>query len=68
MITIKTIPDEYGRAELHIAKGTPHSTMLLGVEMLIETLMKENTNKNIDDLLSDLKRIYERDNGGNNEC
>jgi hypothetical protein len=68
MITIKTIKeDKHGRAEMTIAKGTPYTTMLLGCEMLIESLMKENTCKNIDDLLSDLKRIYIRDNGGTNE-
>lgn len=63
MITIKTIKeDKYGRAEMIIKEGTPYTTMLLGCEMLVEALMKENTNKNIDDLLSDLKRIYIRDN------
>ena len=68
MITIKTIKeDKYGRAEMKIAKNTPYTTMLLGCEMLIEALMKENTCKDIDDLLADLKRIYIRDNGGNNE-
>lgn len=65
MITIKTIPeDRYGRAEMKIAKGTPHTTMLLGCEMLIEALMKEDTCKTIDDLLADIRRIYVRDNGG----
>ena len=62
MITIKTIKeDKYGRAEIKIEKGTPHTTMLLGCEMLIEALMKEETFKTIDDLLIDLKRIYVRD-------
>lgn len=60
MITIKTIDNN--NAELIIAKGTPHTTMLLGIEMLIEALMEE-TNDNIDDLLQDLKRIYIRDKG-----
>ena len=61
MITIKTI--DKNNAELNIAKGTPHTTMLLGIEMLIETLIKDsNANLNIDDLLADLKQIYERDN------
>lgn len=59
MITIKTINDN--EAELHIDKGTNNITILLGIEMLIETLLKETSN-NIDDLLADLKRIYERDN------
>lgn len=61
MITIKTISEN--NAELIIEKGTPHTTMLLGIEMLIEALMKESSaNLNIDDLLDDLKRIYIRDN------
>lgn len=62
MITIKTIDYKYGGAEIHIAKNTPHITMLLGIEMLIEALMKEATNEDIDSLLEDIKRIYERDN------
>ena len=61
MITIKTIPDKYGRAELHIQKDTPYSTILLGIEMLIEHLVN-TTNSDIDNVLSDLKRIYTRDN------
>lgn len=61
MITIKTI--DKNNAELNIAKGTPHTTMLLGIEMLIETLINDSSaNLNIDDLLADLKQIYERDN------
>lgn len=68
MITIKTIPeDKYGRAEINIAKGTPRTTILLGIEMLIEVLLNEVPTQNIDDLLADIKRIYIRDNGGNNE-
>lgn len=61
MITIKTI--DKNNAELNIAKGTPHTTMLLGIEMLIEALIKDsNANLKIDDLLADLRQIYERDN------
>lgn len=61
MITIKTL--ENNNAEIKIEKGTPHTTMLLGIEMLIESLMNESSLKlSIDDLLSDIKRIYERDN------
>lgn len=63
MITIKTI--DSNNAELHIEKGTPHTTMLLGIEMLIEALLKEVPNETIDDLLDDLKRIYIRDNTQN---
>ena len=61
MITIKTI--DKNNAELNIAKGTPHTTMLVGIEMLIEALIKDsNANLKIDDLLADLRQIYERDN------
>lgn len=61
MITIKTI--DKNNAELIVAKGTPHTTMLLGIEMLIETLIKDSSgNLNIDDVLADLKYSYERDN------
>ena len=61
MITIKTI--DKNNAELNIAKGTPHTTMLLGIEMFIEALIKDsNANLKIDDLLADLRQIYERDN------
>lgn len=61
MITIKTIDDN--NAELKIEAHTPHTTMLLGIEMLIEALMKETSN-DIDAILEDLKRIYIRDNEG----
>lgn len=62
MITIKTIDDN--NAELKIDEGTPHTTILLGIEMLIETLIQETSAKDItiDKVLEDLKRIYERDN------
>ena len=59
MITIKEI--DKNNAEIKIDKSTSHITMLLGIEMLIEALI-ESSNINIDYLLSDLKRIYLRDN------
>lgn len=64
MITIKTIPEsKYGRAEIIIRKGTPHTTMLLGCEMLIEAILDECSETiDIDFVLQELKRIYERDN------
>lgn len=66
MITIKTIDDN--NAEINISKGTKHTTIILGIEMLIESLIEQSSgNLTIDDLLEDLKRIYLRDNGGNNE-
>lgn len=65
MITIKTMKNN--NASLKIRQGTPYTTMLLGIEMLIETLLQAKPNNSIDDLLTDLKRIYERDNGDKNE-
>lgn len=64
MITIKTVDNN--NAELKIEKNTPHTTLLLGLEMLIEATIKE-TNMSIDDVLEDIKTIYIRDNGGENE-
>lgn len=61
MIIIKTENDN--EASINVKKGTPHITMLLGIEMLIEVLLKEVPTQSIDDLLEDLKRIYIRDNG-----
>jgi len=63
MITIKTI--DKNNAELLVEKGTPYLTMLLGIQMLIEELIKHGCCKNIDELLADLKFTYERDNGVN---
>ena len=38
-------------------------TMLLGAEMLIEVLVKDHTpNNDINWVLDDIKKIYERDN------
>jgi len=66
MITIKTI--DKNNAELNIAKGTPHTTVLLGIEMLIETLIKDSdANLSVDDFLADLKYIYERNNNKENQ-
>ena len=65
MITIKTTSKD--NAELVIKKGTPFITMLLGIEMLVEALMKDsNINLSIDNILDDIKRIYIRDNGEDN--
>ena len=61
MITIETISEN--NAEIHIAKGTPHTTILLGIEMLIEALIQESSaDFTIDYVLEELKRIYLRDN------
>lgn len=62
MITIKTDKLNNG-AELIIKEKTPYTTILLGAEMLIEVLVKEHTpNNDINFVLDDIKRIYERDN------
>ncbi len=60
MITIQTVDDNH--ATLKVDIGTPHFTMVLGIEMLIEALIEEVKDLTIDSLLADLKRIYERDN------
>lgn len=64
MITITTDKtNKNGGASIKISKGTPYTTMLLGAVMLIECLVKEHTpNNDIDFVLEDIKRIYERDN------
>lgn len=62
MIIIKTENDN--NASLNIRKGTPNTTILLGIEMLIEVLINESSaNLDIDYVLEELKRIYIRDNG-----
>ena len=50
MIIIKT--ENKNSASLNVKKGTPHTTMLLGIEMLIEALINEsNANLDIDYVL-----------------
>ena len=58
MITIKT--EDNGEISLSVAKGTPYKNFIVGIEMLIEEL-KEHTGMPIDDVLADVKKIYERD-------
>lgn len=65
MITIKTVDNN--KAELIIQKGTPNTTILLGVEMLVEYITNSNDLKDIDFVLNELKRIYLRDNEGKDE-
>jgi hypothetical protein len=50
MITIKTVYNN--RAELHIQKGTPNTTILLGVEMLVEHIVNSNDLMDIDFVLN----------------
>ena len=62
MIRIKTDRRyKNGRTNVKIAQGTPHATILLGIEMLIEALLEEVPEQSIDDLLADIKSIYIRD-------
>lgn len=54
---------ENGEVSLKASKGIKWSTFITGIEMLIEVI-KENTKVpiDIDNILEDIKRIYERDN------
>ena len=59
-ITIEEL--ENGEISLKAGKGIKWSTFITGIEMLIECI-KENSKVpiDIDDILEDIKRIYERD-------
>lgn len=52
---------ESGEVSLKAIKGIKWSTFITGIEMLIECI-KDAVPINIDDILEDIKRIYERDN------
>ena len=58
MIKIHTV--EENKVEMKIEPHTPHQELILGLEMLIEAIVNE-TKLSIDDVLEDVKRIYERD-------
>lgn len=63
MKTIKIIQNDDGGVLLKAPKHTNFSTFILGIEMLIETLMAdESFHGDIDDILDDIRRIYVRDN------
>lgn len=59
-ITIEEL--ENGEISLKAGKGIKWSTFITGIEMLIECI-KENSKVpiDIDDILDDIKQIYERD-------
>ena len=59
-ITIEEL--ENGEIYLKASKGIKWATFITGIEMLIECI-KENSKVpiDIDDILDDIKRIYERD-------
>lgn len=63
MIEIKKTED--CDAVMTIKEGTPCKTILLGIEMLIETLLEILPTMTVDDILDDVKRIYLRDNVSN---
>ncbi len=65
MITIKTLEKE--QAELTVEKGTDSITIFLGIQMLIDCLMQQETGLTIDVLLNDLKTIYLRDIDNNSD-
>ena len=60
--TIVIEEKENGEVYLKASKGIKWSTFITGIEMLIEVI-KENAKvpMDIDDILGDIKRIYERD-------
>lgn len=53
---------EDGQVTLHANKGIKWTTFITGIEMLIECI-RENAEVpiDIDNILEDIKRIYERD-------
>lgn len=53
---------ENGQVTLKAVKGVKWTTFITGIEMLLESILEESeTNYGIDDILDDVKRIYERD-------
>ena len=54
--------EENGKISLRADKGIKWSTFITGIEMMI-AVIKENAIKeiSIDDILDDIKRIWERD-------
>lgn len=59
--TITIEEKEDGTISLEVPKGVKWSTFITGIEMLIEVI-KENAGVpiDIDNILEDIKRIYER--------
>ena len=58
--TIVIEEKENGEVYLKASKGIKWSTFITGIEMLIEVINRE-VPIDIDDILGDIKRIYERD-------
>ena len=60
MIEIKE--EQNGQVSLRATKGVKWNTFIVAIEMLIETILENsNIEASIDDVLNDIKRIYERD-------
>lgn len=60
MIKIKEEQD--GKVSIRADKGTKWNTFIVGIELMIETLLDNSkAHTTIDDVLADVKRIYERD-------
>ena len=59
--TITIEEKEDGTISLKASKGIKWATFITGIEMLIECI-KEAVPIDIDNILKDIKRIYERDN------
>lgn len=59
---------ETGETTLKVNAGVKWSTFIIGIEMMIECII-QNAEKDIDInfILEDIKRIYERDNEKINE-
>lgn len=52
---------ENGQVTLKAIKGVKWTTFITGIEMLLECMLEESeANYSIDDILDDVKRIYER--------
>lgn len=53
---------EDGQVILKANKGVEWTTFITGIEIMLECMLEESeVNYNIDDILDDVKRIYERD-------
>ena len=59
--------EEKGGTLLNVNKGVKWSTFITGIEMMIECILENAEEKiDIDFILDDLRRIYERDKNENN--
>lgn len=61
MKKVITIEEKENEVYLKVSKGLKWATFITGIEMLIELLQEHIKTMSIDDILEDIKRIYERD-------